>query len=76
MTEFRDGRGRGIDDFVVPPSITTEKGVSHGGKIDGFLAQPIYFVNTDIAVTFISNGLNCEPQKLTALLVTYLKNPF
>lgn len=76
MTEFRDGRGRGINDFKVPPSITTEKAVSHGGQIDGFLAQPIYFIDTDIGLTFISNGLNCEPQKLTALLATYLKNPF
>ncbi|MCE7990635.1 MAG: beta-lactamase family protein [Roseivirga sp.] len=76
MTEFRDGRGRGINDFVVPPSITTEKGVSHGGQIDGFLAQPIYFIDMDVALTFISNGLNCDPQKLTALLATYLKNPF
>lgn len=76
MTEFRDGRGRGINDFIVPPSITTEKGVSHGGQIDGFLAQPIYFTNADIGLTFISNGLNCDSQKLTALLATYLKNPF
>ncbi|GAB5527101.1 MAG: serine hydrolase domain-containing protein [Roseivirga sp.] len=76
MTKFRDGRGRGINDFVVPPSITTEKGVSHGGQIDGFLAQPIYFTDMDVALTFISNGLNCDPQKLTALLATYLSNPF
>ena len=76
MTEFRDGRGRGINDFVLPPSITTEKAVTHGGEIDGFLAQPMYFIDKDIALTFISNGLNCEPQKLTALLITYLSNPF
>ncbi len=76
MTEFRDGRGRGIDQFPVPPSITTEKAVSHGGQIDGFLAQPAYFPKTDIALTFISNGLNCPPQKIIGLLATYLKNPF
>jgi len=76
MTEFRDGRGRGINSFPIPPSITTEKAVSHGGQIDGFLAQPTYFPNTDIALTFIANGLNCSMDKIIGLLATYVKNPF
>ncbi|MFY0593980.1 serine hydrolase domain-containing protein [Roseivirga sp.] len=76
MTDFEEGRGRGINGFEVPPSITTEKAVSHGGQIDGFLAQPTYFPNSDIALTFISNGLNCPPQKIIGLLATYVRNPF
>lgn len=76
MTDFRDGRGRGINNFPVPPSITTEKAFSHGGQIDGFLAQPTYFPESDIALTFVSNGLNCSMEKIIGLLATYVRNPF
>lgn len=76
MTEFQDGRGRGINSFPVPPSISTEKAFSHGGQIDGFLAQPTYFPESDMALTFISNGLNCSMEKIIGLLATYVMNPF
>lgn len=76
MTQFKETRGRGIDMIEIPGAPQISDGLTHGGQIDGFLSQPIYFHEQDIALTFIANGFNTSPMKALAILKTYLANPF
>lgn len=60
MTRLRDGYGLGL----MKLDFAETKGYGHGGAIDGFLNQVVYFPDSSLAIAFSSNGINYSLDKI------------
>ena len=60
MTRTRDGYGLGL----MSMNFGEEKGYGHGGAIDGFLNQVVYFPEKSLTIAFSLNGMNYSLDKI------------
>lgn len=60
MTRLRDGYGLGL----MKLDFAETKGYGHGGAIDGFLNQVVYFPGSSLTIAFSSNGMNYSLGKI------------
>lgn len=70
MTRFRDGYGLGL----MKLDFAETKGYGHGGAIDGFLNQVVYFPDSSLAIAFSSNGINYSLGKIMKGIVSICFN--
>lgn len=73
MQVLKNGLGRGL--FAIP--FGPEQGWGHNGQIDSFNSSSVYFPETDLALTVLSNGHQVPLNDIMlAVLSIYHQQPF
>ncbi len=73
MKTMRDNYGMAM--FTIP--FNNEKGYGHGGGIDGFISQLVYFPQEKLAIAYTSNGGRYPTNDVvTGALSIYFNRPF
>ncbi len=68
MMSLKDDFGRGV--FPIP--FEKEQGFGHTGAIDGFTSMFVYFPETNVCFTMLSNGTNYSNNLIALAVLTFI----
>ena len=70
MTSLKDNFGRGV--FPIP--FYENEGFGHTGAIDGFTSMFVYFPETNVCLTLLSNGTNYNNNEIARAVLSVVYN--